>query len=134
MWTCWDIFYDFSQASSFAHSTAVFSATFCRDLLLQPLNPYHIISAVTALPSYRPARGCVSCVMSIYLSIDLSVQLLPGLLQYSSSCCWLRPIYRCYTIELAATSQPNVFARRAFTPSLRRGHFHKLDNIILLFL
>ena len=49
-WTCWDFFYDFSQqASSFVWSTAVCSATFCRDLLLQPLNPYHIISAVTVL-------------------------------------------------------------------------------------
>ena len=50
---CWDLrstFYDFSQqASSFVRSTAVCSATFRRDLLLQLLNPYHIISAVIAL-------------------------------------------------------------------------------------
>ena len=43
-------FYDFSQqASSFVRSTAGRSATFRRDLLLQLLNPYHIISAVTVL-------------------------------------------------------------------------------------
>ena len=50
---CWDlrsIFCDGSrQASSFVRSTAVCSATFRRDLLLQLLNPYHVISAVTAL-------------------------------------------------------------------------------------
>ena len=44
------LFYDFSQqASSFVRSTAVRSATFRRDLLLQLLNPYHIISAVVVL-------------------------------------------------------------------------------------
>ena len=54
------LFYDFSQqASSFVRSTAVRSATFRRDLLLQLLNPNHITSTVTALPSRRPARGCV---------------------------------------------------------------------------
>ena len=40
---------DFSQASSFVRSTAVCSVTFRGDLLLQLLNPHHIISAVTAL-------------------------------------------------------------------------------------
>ena len=45
-----ELFNDFSQqASSFVRSTAVCSATFRRDLLLQLLNPYHIMSAVTAL-------------------------------------------------------------------------------------
>ena len=44
------LFYDFSQqASSFVRSTAARSATFSRDLLLQLLNPYHIISAVIVL-------------------------------------------------------------------------------------
>ena len=43
-------FYDFSQrASSFVCSTAVCSTTFRQDLLLQLLDPYHILSAVTAL-------------------------------------------------------------------------------------
>ena len=42
--------YDFSQkASSFVRSTAVRSVTLRRDLLLQLLNPYHIISAVVVL-------------------------------------------------------------------------------------
>ena len=41
---------DFSQqGSSFVRSTTVCSATFRRALLLQLLNPYHTISAVTAL-------------------------------------------------------------------------------------
>ena len=44
------LFCDFSQqASSFVRSAAVCSATLRRDLLLQLLNPYHIIPAVTAL-------------------------------------------------------------------------------------
>ena len=44
------LFYDFSQqASSFVRSTAARSATFRGDLLLQLLNPYHIISAVIVL-------------------------------------------------------------------------------------
>ena len=51
-WTCGDLrstFKDFSQqASSFVRSTAVCSATFRRDLLLQLFN-HHIISTVTAL-------------------------------------------------------------------------------------
>ena len=49
-WTCWDVFYDFSQqASSFLRSAAVCSAIFSRDLLLRLLNLYHVISAVIAL-------------------------------------------------------------------------------------
>ena len=73
------LFYDFSQqASSFARSTAVRSATFGRDLLLQLLNPYHIISVATALQAAAHLGGLrvqflVSCVMSIYRSINLSV-------------------------------------------------------------
>ena len=68
-------------------STVVCSATFRRGLLLQLLNPYHITSAVTALqaaaqleeledafPIFRVLRD------EIYLSIDLSVHFLPGLL------------------------------------------------------
>ena len=43
-------FNDFSQqASSSVRSTAVRSATFRRDLLLQLLHPYHMISAVIVL-------------------------------------------------------------------------------------
>ena len=49
-WTCWDFFSDFlQQYSSFVRSAAVCSATFRRNLLLQLVNPYRIISAVTAL-------------------------------------------------------------------------------------
>ena len=52
-WTCWhlrSIVCNFSQASSFVRATAVFSATFRRDLLLLLLlNPCHKISAVTAV-------------------------------------------------------------------------------------
>ena len=102
-WTCWDFFYDFSpQASSFVRSTAVLSATFRRDLLLQLLNPYHIISAVIVLSKPPPSSRLrvlyfVSCVVSIHLSIDLSVLIFsPGLLA-AASCCWLRLLYRCYT-------------------------------------
>ena len=77
---CWDLrstFYDFSQqASSFVRSTAVCSATFRRDLLLQLLNPYHIISAVIALQAAAQLEvAClVFCVLrDEHLSIDRSV-------------------------------------------------------------
>ena len=51
------LFYDFSQqASSFVRSTAVCSATFRRDVLLQLLNPYHIIYAVSALQAAAQLR------------------------------------------------------------------------------
>ena len=44
------LFYEFAQhVSSVVRSTGVCSATFRRELLLQLLNPYHIISVVTAL-------------------------------------------------------------------------------------
>ena len=63
-------------------------------------------------PSRRPARGCVSsffvsCVMSIYLSIDLCVHFSPGLLAAAAA-----PGFVCYiaaAVLLAATSQPNVY-------------------------
>ena len=63
------LFYDFSQqASSFARSTAVRSATFGRDLLLQLLNPYHITSAVNPFQAATQLEvACLlffSCVMS----------------------------------------------------------------------
>ena len=67
------------QASSFVQSTAVCSATFRRDLLLQFLCPYHI-SPPSALS--KPSNSSrlrvlffVSCVMSTYISIDLSLSI-----------------------------------------------------------
>ena len=106
-WTLWDlrsIFYDFSQqASSFVRSTALCSATLRRDLPLQLLNLYHIISAVTPLQAAAELEVAwlifVSCVISIYLSIDLSVHLFASPTAAGFSC---------YTtaILLAATSQP----------------------------
>ena len=79
------LFKDLSQqGSSFVRSTKVCSATFRRDLLLQLLNPNHTMSAVTALHAVAQLEvACpffMSCVMSIYLSIDLSVHFSPGLL------------------------------------------------------
>ena len=71
------LFNDFSQqASSFVRSTAVRSATFRRDLLLQLLNPNHIISAVTALQAAAQLEvACpVFCILSNkHLSIDRPV-------------------------------------------------------------
>ena len=72
------LFYDLSQqVSSFVRSTDVCSPTFRRDLLLQLLNPNHTMSAITALHAAAQLEvACLfflSCVMSIYLSIDLSV-------------------------------------------------------------
>ena len=44
------LFNEFSQQdSSFVRSTAMRCDTIRRDVLVQPLNPYRIISAVTAL-------------------------------------------------------------------------------------
>ena len=91
--------YDFSQVSSFVRSIAVCSATFRRDLLLQLLNPYHAISAVTALQATTQLDvACpICCVLRDEpLSIDRPV--CPFLAWPASSCCcWLRPLYRCYT-------------------------------------
>ena len=70
-------FYDFSQqVSSFVRSTAVCSATSRRDLLLQLLNPYHTISAVTTLQA--AAQLEVACptfgvLRDEHLSIDRPV-------------------------------------------------------------
>ena len=58
--------YDFSkQVSSFVRSTAVCSANFRRDLLLQLLNPYRTISAVTSLQAAaQPEVACrIFCVV-----------------------------------------------------------------------
>ena len=98
------LFYDFSQqVSSFVRSTEVCSASFRRDLLLQLLNPNHTMSAVTALHAVAQLEvACpffMSCVMSIYLSIDLSVHFLPGLLAAACCCCWVRLLYRCCCIS-----------------------------------
>ena len=95
--------YDFSQqASSFVQSTAVCFATFCGDLLLQLLNPYHIISAVTALEAAAQLEGaCPFCVLrDEHLSIDRPVNVSPALLTAGAGG------FVCYTaaIPLAATS------------------------------
>ena len=76
-------FHDFSQASSFMRSTAVCSATFRRDLLLQLLNPYNITSAATALQAAAQLEvACpIFCVLrDEHLSIDLPVYPFSGLL------------------------------------------------------
>ena len=96
--------YDFSkQVSSFVRSTAVCSANFRRDLLLQLLNPYRTISAVTALQAAAELEvTCpIFCVLrDEHLSIDLCVHFFsPGLLAAAVS-------FVCYTAAtlLAATS------------------------------
>ena len=91
-WTCWDFFYDFSQqASSFVRSTAVCSVSVRRDLLLQLLNPYHIISAVTALQAAAQLEvACpICCVLRdehLSRSTCLSIFRL-------ACCCWLRLLH-----------------------------------------
>ena len=69
-------FHEFShQASSFVRSTAVCSATFRRDLPLQLLNPYHIITAVNVLQAAAQLEvAClIFCVLrDERLSIDRS--------------------------------------------------------------
>ena len=77
-------------------STTACSATFRRDLLLQLLNRYQTLSAVTAVQAAAQlavARPIfMSSVMNTYLSIDPSVRFFawPAI----SSCCWLRLLYR----------------------------------------
>ena len=83
-------FYDFSQqVSSFVRSTAVCSATSRRDLLLQLLNPYHTISAVTTLQAAAELEvACpIFCVLrDEHLSIDRPV--CPFFFAWpASSCC-----------------------------------------------
>ena len=75
-----ELLYDFSkQASSLVQSTAVCSATFRRDLLLQLFNPYHIPGNLRRhrSPSHRPARDCVFTLFCVlrdeHLSIDRPV-------------------------------------------------------------
>ena len=85
------LFYGFSQVSRCVRSTAVCSANFRRYLLLQLRNPYHTISAFTALQAAAQLEfACelffVSCVMSTYLSIDLSVHFSPDLLAAAAAC------------------------------------------------
>ena len=78
-------FHPFSQeALSFMQSTAVCSATSPRYLLLQHSNPCHIISDVTTRQAAAQLGNLgvlfyASCVMSIYLSIDLYVNFCPAL-------------------------------------------------------
>ena len=97
-------FNEFSQqVSSFARSIEVCSATFRRDLLLQLLNPYHTISAVTALQAAAQLEvACPTfCVLrDEHLSIDLPVHFSPGLLAAAAAG------FVCYTaaILVAATS------------------------------
>ena len=83
-----ELFNDFSQqASSFVRSTAVCSATFRRDMLLQ-LYPYHIMSAVTALQAAAQLDvACpIFCVLrDEHLSIDRPVHFSPGLLPAKAS-------------------------------------------------
>ena len=83
-------FYDFSQqVSSFVRSTVMCSATFRRDLLLQLLNLYHTISAVTALQAAAELEvACpIFCVLrDEHLSIDRPVR--PFFFAWpASSCC-----------------------------------------------
>ena len=86
-----ELLYDFSkQASSLVQSTAVCSATFRRDLLLQLLNPYHTISTVTALQAAAQLEvACpVFCVLrNEHVSIDRPV--CPFFAWPASSCCCL---------------------------------------------
>ena len=76
-WTCvWCLDDSSQQAPSFVQSTAVCSTTFRRDLLLHLRNPYHIISAVTALQAATQLE--VACLLFCVLrakplSIDLSI-------------------------------------------------------------
>ena len=96
----------FLQVSSFVRSTAVCSATFRRDPLLQLLNPYHTISTVTALHAAAQLEVacpifCVLCNEHISIvSIDLYVHFSPGLLAARAAG------FVCYTaaLLLAATS------------------------------
>ena len=66
------LFYDVSQVLSFVRSTAACSATFRRDLLLQLLNPYRTISAVTALQAAALLEGACP-ILCVLRDDDLSI-------------------------------------------------------------
>ena len=117
-WTCWDFQRFFTTSFELR---AVDRGVFCHlsprpvspaapfaETCFSILNPYHAISAVTALQAAAHLEvACsiffVSCVMSIiYLSIDLSVHFSPGLLSAAAAAGFV-----CYTavaILPAATS------------------------------
>ena len=99
-------FNDFSQVSSFVRSTAVCSATFRRDVLLQLLNPCHTISAVIALQAgaqLEVARPIFCVPRDEHLSIDRPV--CPLFAWHASSCCCsLRLLLYTAAIIVAATS------------------------------
>ena len=104
------LFYDFSQqVSSFVRPTAVCSATFGRDLFLQLLNPYHIISAVNALQAaaqLEVARLIVCVLRDEHLSIDRSV--CPF---FRLGCCWLRLLH---TAAVCYASSRHIITYNAY--------------------
>ena len=70
-------------------STAVCCTTFRRDLLLQLLNPYHIISAVTSLQAATKLE--VACLLLCVLRDEHLQYVAPS----RFACCWHRLLYRC---------------------------------------
>ena len=97
------------QASSFVRPTAVCSATFGRDLFLQLLNPYHIISAVNALQAaaqLEVARLIVCVLRDEHLSIDRSV--CPF---FRLGCCWLRLLH---TAAVCYASSRHIITYNAY--------------------
>ena len=104
------LFFDFSQKyASFMRATAVCSATFRRDLPLQLLNHYQIAppSQFSKPPPSLRLRVLffVSCVIRIYLSIDVYVHFSPGLLPVAAG-------FVCYytaAILPAATSEHSIY-------------------------
>ena len=99
-WTCWDFFtilHNKFRAScgrpqcvlpSFAETCSSSSSIPITQSPPSPLSKPPPSSRLRVL-------FFVSCVMSIYLSIDLTVHFSPGLLA-ASCCCWLRLLYHCY--------------------------------------
>ena len=109
-WTCWNCFQPFltTRGSSFVQSTAVWSATFRRDVLFQLLNPYHVISAVTALQAAAQLEVVcpILCVLrEEHLSIDRPVS--PGISwpEGSRCCCWIRLLLCCSTSSHHITTE-----------------------------
>ena len=112
-WTCWDFLTTFHNKfrASCGRPQCVLPpfAETCSSISAIPITQSPPSPLSKPPPSSRlSVLFFVSCVMSIYQSIDPSVHFFsPGLLAANCCCCLRRLLYICYISS--PTSQPNVY-------------------------